>query len=147
MNAFFFTNFQIFMNFLSFSRFLYKIFSYSELQSRAYHHQIRHNISHLTVHIQSRGKVVIYRKPIKNVIIRRLKLRRFTQNQINLPQKVSQNHQTVKTGQSKIAIRQKFIIKHPRIQALPTQLQFFIKITRIEFPGNQVKTYISLELA
>ena len=38
MNALFFTNFWIFMNFSSFSRFLYKIFSYSELKSRAYHH-------------------------------------------------------------------------------------------------------------
>ena len=59
--------------------------------------------------------------------------------------KASQNHQTVKTGQSKIAIRQKIMTKHPRILALPTQLQIFIKISRIEFPGNQVKTFISLE--
>ena len=37
--------------------------------------------------------------------------------------KASQNHQTVKTGQSKIAIRQKIMTKHPRILALPTQLK------------------------
>ena len=37
--------------------------------------------------------------------------------------------------------------KRPRILALPTQLQFFIEISRIEFPGNQVKIFISLDSA
>ena len=32
---------------------------------------------------------------------------------------------------------------HPRILALPTQFQIFIKIYKIAFPGNQVKKFIS----
>ena len=35
----------------------------------------------------------------------------------------------------------------PRILALPTQLQIFIEISRIELPGNQVKIFISLDSA
>ena len=42
--------------------------------------------------------MVLYQKPTKNVILRGLKLRRFTQNQINLRQKVSQNHRTIING-------------------------------------------------
>ena len=37
--------------------------------------------------------------------------------------------------------------KRPRILALPTQLQIFIEISRIELPGNQVKIFISLDSA
>ena len=33
--------------------------------------------------------------------------------------------------------------KHPRILVPPTQLQIFIKISRTEFPGNQVINFIS----
>ena len=33
--------------------------------------------------------------------------------------------------------------KRPRILRLPTQLQIFIKISRTEFPGNQVENFIS----
>ena len=40
------------------------------------------------------GKMVLHKKLTKNAILRGLKLRRFTQNQINLHQKVSQNHRT-----------------------------------------------------
>ena len=37
--------------------------------------------------------------------------------------------------------------KHPRILVLPTQLQILIKISRIGFPGNQVKIFISRDSA
>ena len=40
-----------------------------------------------------------------------------------------------------------FMKKRPRILALPTQLQIFIEISRIELPGNQVKIFISLDSA
>ena len=36
---------------------------------------------------------------------------------------------------------------YPRILVLPTQLGFFIKISRIGFPGNQFKIFISWESA
>ena len=39
------------------------------------------------------------------------------------------------------------MIKRPRILTLPTQLQIFIEISRIEFSGNQVKIFISLDSA
>ena len=37
--------------------------------------------------------------------------------------------------------------KHPRILVPPTQLQNFIKISRIGFPGNLVKIFISWDSA
>ena len=37
--------------------------------------------------------------------------------------------------------------KRPRMLALPTQLQIFMKISRIGFPGNQVKIFVSWESA
>ena len=37
--------------------------------------------------------------------------------------------------------------KRPRILALPTQLQIFIRISRIGFPWIQVKIFISRESA
>ena len=43
-------------------------------------------------------KIVIQQKLTKNVISRGLKLRRFTQNQINLHSKVFQNHRNVKNS-------------------------------------------------
>ena len=35
----------------------------------------------------------------------------------------------------------------PRILGLPTQFKIFIEISRIEFPRNQVKIFISLDSA
>ena len=40
-------------------------------------------------------------------------------------------------------MRHNFVRNHPRILALPTQFQFFIKIYKIVFPGNQAKKFIS----
>ena len=40
-----------------------------------------------------------------------------------------------------------FIRKPPRIFVLPTQLQIFIEISRIELPGNQIKIFISSDSA
>ena len=37
--------------------------------------------------------------------------------------------------------------KHLRILVLPTQLRFFLKISRIGFPGNPVKIFISRDSA
>ena len=47
------------------------------------------------------------------------------------------------TGKLRIAMWHTFIRKHPRKLVLPTQLQIFIKISRIGFPGNQVKIFTS----
>ena len=44
------------------------------------------------------AKMVLYQKLSKNVILRGLKLRRFTQNQINPHQKTSQNHRKLITS-------------------------------------------------
>ena len=62
-------------------------------------------------------KIIIYQKPSKNVILRGLNLRRFTRNQINLHSK-----HTKITGQFWIAVMYTFMIKRPRILALPTRL-------------------------
>jgi len=40
-----------------------------------------------------------------------------------------------------------YMKKRPRILALPTQLQIFIRISRIGLPGIQVKIFISRESA
>ena len=86
--------------------------------------------------------MVLYQKLTKNVILRGLKTRRFTQNPINLPRKYLKI-----TGQFNKAMRPTYIRKRLRIFVLPTQLQIFIKISRIGFPGNQVKIFISRDSA
>ena len=70
--------------------------------------------------------------------LRGIKLRRFTQNQITYTKKRPKI--TVKL---RIVIKHTFRRKHPRISVLPTQLQILIKISRIGFPGNQFKIFIS----
>ena len=44
-------------------------------------------------------------------------------------------------------LRQIFMRKHPRILVLPTQLKIFITISKIGFPGNQIKIFISWDSA
>ena len=65
-------------------------------------------------------------------------------NSSNIPYKKSWKPWTthvlffLKSPCNKIAIRQSFTRKHPRILVPPTQLQIFIKISKTEFPENQV---------
>ena len=51
------------------------------------------------------------------------------------------------TGQLEHAMRRTFIRIHPRIWRLPTQLRILIEISRIGFPGNLTKIFISRESA
>ena len=82
-----------------FRGFSYKTFKPNETQTRVIYQKNRHKIPHRTVHMWSLSYVeqkwFLYQKPPENGIIRGLKLRRFTQNQIKLHQKVSQNHRRV----------------------------------------------------
>ena len=91
--------FRLFLNshdfFDFFEVFRIKTFLCSEMQSRGMHHKIRHKIPHRTVHVTSLWDVVGKRYHVFYRFYGGWKLRRFTQNQINLHQKVSQNHRTV----------------------------------------------------
>ena len=78
-----------------FRGFSYKTFLYSELQLRAMKHQIPHKIPHRTVYVTSLEGVGGKRYHLFYRFYGGWKLRRFTQNQINLHQKVSQNHRMV----------------------------------------------------
>ena len=71
--------------------------------------------------------MVFHEKPTKNTIKRGLKLRRFAENQINLHSKSFQNLRTV--------------IKSNEAYFLTTQLQIFIRISRIGLPGIQLKVF------
>ena len=82
----FFRKFEKIQDFFDFFEVFYrKTFLYSELQSSAYHHKIPRKNRHRTVHTGvDGGKIVLYQKPSENAILRGLKLRRLTRNQINL---------------------------------------------------------------
>ena len=80
--------FRIFLNFHDFFSlfrgFSCKSFLYSELQSRDRHYKIAHKIPRRTVYVRTRGSTGEKWFYTKNVILRGLKLRGFTQNQRNL---------------------------------------------------------------
>ena len=78
-----------------FEVFRIKTFLCSEMQSSGMHHKICHKIPHRTVHVASLWDVVGKRYHVFYRFNGGWKLRRFTQNQINLHQKVSQNHRIV----------------------------------------------------
>ena len=108
--------FRIFLNFHDFFRF-FRSFSYNFFCTVRYSHvliiirfAVKFHIGlSMSGHGGRLGKIVLYQKPSKNVILRGLKLRRLTSNQI-----YAKKHLKI-TGQLYIAMRQAFVRKHPRI--------------------------------
>jgi len=129
-----------------FRGFSYKTFEPKRTQSCHAHHKIRHKIPRRTVFVRSLGSIGQKWFHRKNCPKMRFYAGWNCVGSLEIKSTHTKKYPKI-TGQLEHAMRRTFIRIHPRIWRLPTQLRILIEISRIGFPGNLTKIFISRESA